>query len=294
MGVTMDKLGLIKELRERTNGGMVDCKKALEESNWDIEKAITWLKSNGKIKAAKKANRVSAEGLVAIAANATKAVMVELNCETDFVARNEKFKALVEKIAKLILDSKAKTVEAALKLKDGKETVNSLCENLTATIGEKITLRRFEIVEAKKGEILGHFVHVNGQIAAIVKVAGSHEESARNVAMHLSAMKPEFIFAKDIPARRLQLFKDEFVVPANFDKKPEKVQEMIRQGSLNKKIGEVTLEEQPFMMDESLTINKYLANHKSKLVSAIRYGVGEGIEKVACDFASEVAAQMKK
>ncbi|UUD34732.1 translation elongation factor Ts [Mycoplasmopsis caviae] len=290
----MDKLGLIKELRERTNGGMVDCKKALEESDWDIEKAITWLKSNGKIKAAKKADRVSAEGLVAIAANKSKAVMVEVNCETDFVARNEKFKALVEKIAILILDSKVKSVDEVLKLKSGKETVADLCENLTATIGEKITFRRFEVVETKKGEILGHFVHVTGQIAAIVKISGTHEESARNVAMHLSAMKPEFIFVKDIPAERIQLFRDEFVVPANFDKKPVKVQEMIREGSLNKKIGEVALEEQPFMMEESLTINKYLANHKGKLVSAIRYGVGEGIQKATSDFASEVAAQMKQ
>lgn len=290
----MEKIALIKELRERTNGGMVDCKNALEASNWDIDKAITWLKSNGKIKAAKKAGRISAEGILAIAGDEKKAIMIELNCETDFVAKNEKFQKAGDDIAKALLASKAKNEKDALKVKVDKDTVEELTEHLTATIGEKTSFRRFTIVEAKKDEVLGVFLHINRQIASIVTVKGNDKESARNVAMHMAAMNPEFVFAKDLPKVRVEKFKAEFAIPANFDKKPEKVQEMIRENSLNKKISEVTLEKQAFMMDESLSIEKYLANHKGTLVAAVRYGVGEGLEKRQDDFAAEVASQMKK
>ncbi|WP_406616834.1 translation elongation factor Ts [Mycoplasmopsis adleri] len=292
----MDKMALIKELRERTNAGMVDCKKALEESNWDIEKAITWLKSSGKIKAAKKAGRVSAEGMIAVASDSNTAVMVELNCETDFVAKNEDFTKLLNLIAETILaHSNVKNVEEALKLTPAKskETLKDLIEEFTAKCGEKVELRRFEIIKAGKGEVISSFVHVNGQIAAVVKVKGADAESARNVAMHASAMKPEFIFIKDIPAEKLAQFEAEFVIPANFDKKPANIQAMIKKGSLDKKIAEVTLEVQPFMMDDSKTINQYLSEHKNQLVEVIRYGVGEGVEKKESDFAAEVAEQMK-
>ncbi|WP_027120623.1 translation elongation factor Ts [Mycoplasmopsis lipofaciens] len=292
--MAVDKMSLIKELRERTGGGMVDCKKALEESEWDIEKAIIQLKSSGKIKAAKKAGRVSAEGLVAIAKNNSKAVIVEVNCETDFVAKNEKFKEAVEKIANAILTSNATSIEEALTVKVENETIGEYCENLTATIGEKISFRRFNKVEATEGQTLGAFVHINGKIAAITRVEGSKEEPARNVAMHAAAMKPEFIFENEVPQERIEIFKKEFVVPANFDKKPANIQEMIIKGSLDKKIAEVVLVKQSFMMDDSVSIEKYLANNGETLLEAIRYGVGDGIEKVETDFAEEVAAQMKQ
>ncbi|WP_027334806.1 translation elongation factor Ts [Mycoplasmopsis felifaucium] len=292
----MDKMSLIKELRERTNAGMVDCKKALEESDWDIEKAITWLKSSGKIKAAKKAGRVSAEGMITVASNENTAVMVELNCETDFVAKNEEFSKVINLIAQTILNhSSVSTVEEALNLTvvNSNESVKDLIEEFSAKSGEKIELRRFEIIKANEGETVASFVHVNGQIAAVVKVQGPDAESARNVAMHASAMKPEFIFISDVPAEKIAQFEAEFVVPANFEKKPENIQNMIKKGSLDKKISEVTLEVQPFMMDDSKTINQYLSEHKNKLVKAIRYGVGEGVEKKESDFAAEVAEQMK-
>lgn len=289
----MDKMGLIKELRERTNAGMIDCKKALEESNWDIEKAITWLKSSGKIKAAKKAGRISAEGIITVASNKAKTVMVELNCETDFVAKNEDFTKLANLIAEAILNSKITTVEEALNLKaSNSETINDLIEEFTAKCGEKTHLRRFAVIEAKSDEIISSFVHVNKQIAAVVKVQGQDAESARNVAMHASAMKPEFIFVKDIPAEKIAQFEAEFVIPANFDKKPERIQQAIKKGSLDKKVAEVTLEVQSFMMDDSKTITQYLSEHKNKLVEVIRYGVGEGVEKKESDFAAEVAEQM--
>ncbi|EGV00069.1 elongation factor ts [Mycoplasmopsis columbina SF7] len=291
--MALDKLALIKEVRERTNGGMVDVKKALEASDWDVEKAIVWLKSNGKIKAAKKAGRVSAEGLVAIAGNNKKAIIVEVNCETDFVVKNEKFKEATNVIAQgLLAANVANGVDANTVVINGKETVAELAENLTATIGEKITFRRFTVVEASEGETLGSFVHINGQIAAIVKVKGSNEEIARNVAMHAAAMKPEYVFVNEVPVERIETFKAEFVKPAGFENKPAQIQEKILQGSLDKKLGEIVLVKQAFMMEDSLTIEKYLANHNSELTAATRYAVGEGIEKVVTDFAAEVAAQM--
>ncbi|VEU77823.1 translation elongation factor Ts [Mycoplasmopsis columbinasalis] len=290
--MAVDKLALIKEVRERTNGGMVDVKKALEASDWDAEKAITWLKSNGKIKAAKKSGRVSAEGLVSIFGDHNRALIVELNCETDFVVKNEKFKAALDLIAKALFDAKVKNDADVSNVLVNKEPLHEFVDNLTATIGEKISFRRFNIVEAHAGEILGSYVHINGQVGAIVKVKGNHAESARNVAMHLSAMKPEFIFVNDVPQARIETFKAEFVKPAGFENKPAAIQERILQGSLDKKLSEVVLVKQPFMIDDSVSIEKYLANHQSTLVEAVRYSVGEGIEKVVSDFASEVAAQM--
>ncbi|MCS4537079.1 translation elongation factor Ts [Mycoplasma sp. CSL7475-4] len=286
------QLELIKQLRDRTGGGMMDVKKALEASEWDIEKAIVWLKSNGKIKAAKKAGRVSAEGIVAIAQDAKQAVMLEVNSETDFVAQNDDFKKLVARFTNILLNSSAKTVEEFLQVKDGYETVEAILEEATATIGEKLSIRRFERFTVNEGETIGAFAHVNGQIAALVKVKGSGDEVARNVAMHLAAMKPEYIFVSEVPAERIQTFKDEFVKPDNFDKKPENIQKMIMEGSLNKKLSEVVLVKQGFMMEESVSIEKYLANNKLELLKAVRFAVGEGIEKQEGDFAAEVAAQM--
>ncbi|WP_198868314.1 translation elongation factor Ts [Mycoplasmopsis phocirhinis] len=286
------QLELIKQLRERTGGGMMDVKKALEASEWDLDKAIVWLKSNGKIKAAKKAGRVSAEGIVAVAQNAKQAVMLEVNSETDFVAQNDEFKNLVAKFTTILLNSTASTLEEFLQVKDGVETVQTILEEATATIGEKLSIRRFERFSVNEGESIGAFAHVNGQIAALVKVKGLGEEVPRNVAMHLAAMKPEFIFESEVPAQRLQTFKDEFVKPDNFEKKPENIQKMIMEGSLNKKLAEVVLVKQGFMMEESVSIEKYLANNKLELLQAVRYTVGEGIEKQEGDFAAEVAAQM--
>ncbi|QJR43210.1 elongation factor Ts [Mycoplasma miroungigenitalium] len=289
-----NQLALIKELRERTGGGMIDCKKALEANDWDVEKSITWLKSNGKIKAAKKAGRVSAEGLVAIATNENEAIMLEVNCETDFVAKNDDFKKLVDKFASLLLNSKATTVEEFLDVKDNGETVANILDDATATIGEKLSIRRFARYQAQNGQSVGAFAHVNGQIAALVNVSGSNPEVSRNVAMHMAAMKPEYVFESEVPADKLETLKAEFVIPAGFDKKPENIQKMIIEGSLNKKLAEIVLVKQGFMMEESVSIEKYLANHGLNLLEAVRFGVGEGIEKRQDDFAAEVAAQIAK
>ncbi|MEA4115413.1 translation elongation factor Ts [Mycoplasma sp. 744] len=292
--MAIDKLALIKEVRERTNGGMIDVKKSLEESNWDVEKAIIWLKSNGKIKAAKKADRVSAEGSLTIAKNAKRAVLVEINCETDFVAKNEQFKTAVQTVANALLESQVNNNEDLNKVVINGVTLNEFIDNLTATIGEKISFRRFVSLTANENEVLGAFAHINGQIGALVKIKGQNEELARNVAMHAAAMKPEYVFVNQVPAERIEILKAEFVKPAGFENKPVNIQEKILQGSLDKKLAEFVLEKQAFMIDDSLTIEKLLSTQNSQLLDAVRYTVGEGIEKVVTDFAAEVAQQMNK
>lgn len=290
----INKMALIKELRERTNGGMMDCKSALEASSWNIEKAINWLKENGKVKAAKKAGRISAEGLVTIVGNEKEAVIVEINSETDFVTKNEKFINLVEEVSQAILQSKAKTFEEANKVKVGKDTILTLCENATATIGEKITFRRFKRVIAEAGQVLGNYVHANGQMASIVVTKGTNQEAARKVSMHVSAMNPEFALLTDVPKTRVKEIEDKFEAPANFDKKPEKIQQTIKEGWINKQFSEFVLAKQSFVMDEALSVEKFLSQSNSELVSFTRFEVGEGIEKAESDFAAEVAATQAK
>ncbi|KKB26874.1 Translation elongation factor Ts [Mycoplasmopsis meleagridis] len=292
--MAIDKLALIKEVRERTNGGMIDVKKSLEESNWDVEKAIVWLKSNGKIKAAKKADRISAEGLLAVSKNEKLAVLVEVNCETDFVVKNEQFKNSVQTIANSLLAANVRKETNLDSIKINDLTLNEYIDQLTATIGEKISLRRYEILEAGENEFLGAFSHINGQIAAIVKISKNDEELAKNIAMHAAAMKPEYIFVEDVPKEKLEALKAEINIPAGFEKKPANIQEQILQGALNKKLSEIVLVKQVFMIDDSKTIEQLLESKKAKLLTAFRYAVGEGIEKVVVDFASEAISQIKK
>ncbi|SJZ61152.1 translation elongation factor Ts [Mycoplasmopsis verecunda] len=290
-----NKMELIKELRTRTNSALVDCKKALEATNYEIEAAIAWLKENGIVKAAKKAGRITAEGAVTAMGDEKHAILVEINSETDFVAKNDKFIQLLNEVSTALFNSNASTLEEGLtvKLTSG-ETVEQALVNATAVIGEKISLRRFTKVEAKDNQVLGIYVHANQQVAAVVTVKGNNVEAARNVAMHVSAMNPEFILVNEIPADRLNTIKEGFVKPAGFENKPEKIQVSITEGWLNKQLSEFVLEKQAFVMEDSLSVAKYLQNHGCELVSAIRYEVGEGIEKVQSNFAEEVAGMVVK
>ncbi|QGZ97499.1 elongation factor Ts [Mycoplasma sp. NEAQ87857] len=289
-----NKMEKIKELRQRTNSALVDCKKALEATEYEIEAAIKWLKENGIVKAAKKAGRIAAEGAVTAYGNEKEAVLIEINSETDFVAKNDKFIKLMDEIAQVIFNGKVSTVEEALtlKLSDG-ETVEQALVNATAVIGEKISLRRIQVVKANEGEVLGIYVHANGRVTAVVTVKGNNADAARNVAMHVSAMNPEYTLVSEIPSERLTEIQQNFEKPANFDQKPEKIQSMIVSGWLDKQLSEFVLEKQPFVMEDSLSVAKYLANNNSELVASVRYEVGEGIEKVQSDFASEVAGMVK-
>ncbi|QZE12423.1 translation elongation factor Ts [Mycoplasma sp. Ms02] len=291
----MADITLVKDLRARTNAGFADCKKALEATNWDIEAAVEWLRENGIAKAAKKAGRVAAEGLVQIAGDSKNAVIIELNSETDFVAKNEQFVTLLSDIAQAVWKSNASTQEEALaaKLENG-ETVEAATASATATIGEKISFRRFVRVMANDNEVLGLYRHINGLVASIVKISGSNEEAAKGVAMHLTAMNPEFILTSDISAERMDSIKSGFEKPANFDAKPEKIQQTIVEGWLNKQLSEIVLEKQAYILDDALSVEKYLNNNNSKLLEAVRYEVGEGIEKVVSNFAEEVMSFVDK
>ncbi|MBN3534751.1 translation elongation factor Ts [Mycoplasma procyoni] len=293
----INTMALIKELRERTDAPMVDCKKALEASDWNIEKAIAWLQENGKAKAAKKAGRIAAEGLVYAVSNNNKAVIFEVNSETDFVAQNKQFVELVQEIGQILLNNKFASNEEALALKNASgKSIEELTVDATATIGEKIAFRRAEAFDIAADQKAGVYVHTNGRVASIVLINGADEEAAKNVSMHVSAMNPEYTLVSDYPQNKLDELTQEFAKEVNEDpknaSKPDKIKESMINGKVQKKLGEVVLELQEFVMDSQFKVAKYLESKKSSLVKAIRFEVGEGIEKQQTDFAAEVAAQV--
>ncbi len=284
---------MVKDLREKTGAGMMDCKKALVESNADMDKAIDYLREKGISKAAKKAERIAAEGLANIYLKGNDAVVLELNSETDFVAKNAEFKELLDKIGNAILKGKANDLEGALALKVGKETVNDLIVNATAKIGEKISLRRFEKVTKSKSEVFGTYLHMGGKIASLTVVLGSDEVVAKDVAMQAAAMRPLYTTIESVPESDLEHEKSvirEQVI--NEGKKPEFADKIV-EGRIRKFYEETVLEEQAFIKDSNVTVKGYLENNKSKLVKLVRYEVGEGMEKRNDNFAEEVMSQIK-
>ena len=284
---------MVKDLREKTGAGMMDCKKALVECNGDMDKAIDYLREKGISKAAKKAERIAAEGLSNIYIKGNDAVVVELNSETDFVAKNSEFKELLDKIGNTILDNKIETMEDALNAKCGNETINELIVNATAKIGEKISLRRFEKVTKTDSQVFGSYLHMGGKISSLTVVEGDKEDVARDVAMQAAAMRPLYINVESVPAEDLEhekaVIKEQVI---NEGKKPEFADKIV-EGRLRKFYEETVLEEQAFIKDSSLTVKAYLENNGSKLVKLVKYEVGEGMEKRNDDFAAEVMSQIK-
>lgn len=284
---------MVKDLREKTGAGMMDCKKALVETNGDMDKAIDYLREKGISKAAKKAERIAAEGLSNIYINGNDAVVVELNSETDFVAKNSEFKDLLDKIGNTILENKVETMEDALNAKCGKETINELIINATAKIGEKISLRRFEKVNKETSQVFGSYLHMGGKISSLTVVDGDKEDVARDVAMQAAAMRPLYINIESIPAEDLEhekaVIKEQVI---NEGKKPEFADKIV-EGRIRKFYEETVLEEQAFIKDSGITVKTYLKNNNSKLVKLIKYEVGEGMEKRNDDFAAEVMSQIK-
>ncbi|MGM9875133.1 MAG: translation elongation factor Ts [Bacilli bacterium] len=284
---------MVKDLREKTGAGMMDCKKALVETNGDMDKAIDYLREKGISKAAKKAERIAAEGLSNIYINGNDAVVVELNSETDFVAKNSEFKDLLDKIGNTILENKVETMEDALNAKCGKETINELIVNATAKIGEKISLRRFEKVTKEESQVFGSYLHMGGKISSLTVVDGDKEDVARDVAMQAAAMRPLYINIESVPAEDLEhekaVIKEQVI---NEGKKPEFADKIV-EGRLRKFYEETVLEEQAFIKDSGITVKTYLENNNSKLVKLIKYEVGEGMEKRNDDFAAEVMSQIK-
>ena len=284
---------MVKDLREKTGAGMMDCRKALVECNGDMDKAIDYLREKGISKAAKKAERIAAEGLSNIYIKGNDAVVVELNSETDFVAKNSEFKELLDKIGNTILDSKVETMEDALNAKCGNETINELIVNATAKIGEKISLRRFEKVTKEDSQVFGSYLHMGGKISSLTVVDGDKEDVARDVAMQAAAMRPLYINIESVPEEDLEhekaVIKEQVI---NEGKKPEFADKIV-EGRLRKFYEETVLEEQAFIKDSGITVKTYLENNNSKLVKLVKYEVGEGMEKRNDDFAAEVMSQIK-
>ncbi|CBW54298.1 translation elongation factor Ts [Mycoplasma mycoides] len=289
---------LIKELREITQAGMMDCKKALEASDNNIDNAIVWLRENGLAKAAKKTDRVAAEGIVLAKENDQKIVILEVNSETDFVAKNEKFLSLVDEIANALLNSNASSLEEGLQVKTNSGlTIEQSLISATATIGEKIALRRFELVNKTEGSSV-IYNHANKRVSTLLVFDNKLDSTdAYNVAMHVAAMAPKYINMDQIPEdfknAEMHIIKEQAKDDAKLQAKPANVLENILKGKLSKRLAEVSLLDQLFVIDESFKVGDFLKSKHVSLVKMIRYEVGEGIEKVVTNFADEVAAQLK-
>ena len=284
---------LIKELRDISGAGMMDCKKALEENDNDIKKATEWLREKGIAKAAKKAGRIAAEGLSTVIVDGNKAVILEINCETDFVAKNEKFQKFLNDVANTILNSNAKDMEEALNLSCDEGTLNDYVTTMTATIGEKISFRRFELIEKNDNETFGAYIHMGGKISVLTVLDGANETVAKDVSMHAAAMRPEYVTKEEVPAEQLENEKKILTEQAIAEGKPANIAEKMVMGRISKYYKEICLEEQDFVKDNSVTVSKYVSNNGGKIKRVIRYEVGEGLEKRQDNFAEEVAAQMK-
>lgn len=288
----------VKELREKTGAGMMDCKKALTECDGDMAKAVDWLREKGISKAAKKEGRIAAEGLTRVATKGNTGILFEVNSETDFVAKNEQFLHLLDVIQNAILDTKAADVDAVLTTSTPEGTIADLITNATATIGEKITFRRVSVVEKADDEFFGSYMHMGGKISALVVLKGETNETvAKNIAMQVASMAPTYVSQSDIPGdvveheRELQL--QMMKADPKMAGKPEKVLQGILKGKVDKHFKDQCLLDQEFFLDPKMKVANFLKDNKVELVSFVRFQTGEGIEKREENFAEEVMSQIK-
>lgn len=282
---------MVKELREKTGAGMMDCKKALTATEGDAEKAVDWLREKGIAKAEKKAGRVAAEGAVAayVSADAKTGCVVEINCETDFAAGNDQFKELLAKVAEHIVATKPATLDALNdSVLNGKKVADLITE-ATATIGEKISLRRFACYETEGR--LASYIHMGGKIGVLVNLTGGDEQLGKDVAMQIAAAAPKAIDRNGVDATDIEHEKEVLRKQAEEEGKPAKIIDRMVEGRINKFYKEVCLNEQEFVKDPDKTIADILGD--VKVTEFTRFQLGEGIEKKQEDFAAEVAAQMK-
>lgn len=282
---------LIKELRDRTGAGMMDCKHALEESGQDVEKAIDWLRQKGIAKAQAKASRIAAEGLAEVQVNGNKAIICEINCETDFVSKGEKFHALVRESAKVTLEKGCTSLEEA------KEATKSLFTDATVSMGEKLDYRRFEIVEKKAGEGFGSYIHMGGKIATLVVLDKEDAEFAKGLAMHIAANAPKYVAEEDIPAdviaHEKQIALENMKEDPKMAGKPAQMLEGIANGKVKKILSESVLGSQAYLLDGEKSVAQVAKEKGIKIIKFIRYSVGEGIEKRKDNFAEEVMKEIK-
>ena len=277
---------LIKQLRERTGAGLSDCKKALETNNNDLNKASDWLREQGIAKSAKKANRIAAEGLTKVSYQGNDAVILEVNCETDFVAKGERFKKLVDDVEKLIQEKKPKDLDEANKL------LETTFADATVAMGEKLSLRRFEIITKNANETFGSYIHMGGKISVLIIVNKPEQELADNLAMHIAANAPQYICPHCVPKEVMENEKKIALENAKSDPKvmsrPQAIIDKIIEGKVRKSLSEVILHEQAYIVDDTKKVSDVLKEKDLSVIKFVRYQVGEGIEKRKDDFAAEV------
>ena len=285
---------MVKELRETSGAGMMDCKAALTACNGDMNKAMNYLREKGIAKSAKKESRIAAEGLANIYVSGNKAVILEVNSETDFVAKNEEFTKMIDVIGKTLLKSDAKTMEEANVLQtDDNGTIAEYIISMVAKIGEKLSFRRFEIVNKNASEVFGSYLHMGGKIASLVVLKGGNEEVAKEVAMQSAAMKPLYLDIKSVPEDVVENERKIQKELAMNEGKPADIAEKMVEGRIKKFYKEICLVEQPFIKDGDISISQYVANNNGEVIKMVRYEVGEGMEKRNDNFAEEVMNQVK-
>ena len=286
---------LVKELRDMTGVGMMDAKKALVEVEGDIDKAVDFLREKGLAKAAKKADRIAAEGVTATYVDGNTAALIELNSETDFVAKNDKFQALVATVVKAIAEAKPATMEEALAVKVGDKTIEELILEGTTVIGERLSLRRFEVLSKADGDAFGEYLHMGGRIGVLTVIEGSDDSvAAKDVAMHVAEINPRYVSREDVSEED---YKHEEKIQTEIalnEGKPANIVEKMIKGRMNKYLAEISLTEQAFVKNPDQTVAEFVASKGGKVKTFVRYEVGEGMEKRQDNFADEVAAQMGK
>ena len=289
---------MVKELREKTSAGMMDCKKALAATDGNMEEAVTWLRERGIAKAVKKEGAVAAEGLCSYAIKGNKCVLFELNSQTDFVAQNQKFVDLIAKVGEILVNSDAKCTECALKVEAEGKTLETIILEASGVIGEKISLRRVTVLEKTDSQVFGAYKHMGGRIVTVTLLDGNDDVVAKDVAMHVAALAPKYVSKDDIPADVIEKEREVILAAAlnenaqSAKPKPENIiAERIVPGRLEKNLKEICLLSQAFVKNPDQTVEAYVKGAKSNVVSFVRLEVGEGIEKQETDFAAEVAAQ---
>lgn len=285
--------GLVKDLREKSGAGMMDCKKALSECNGDIDAAMDYLREKGIAKAEKKGSRIAAEGLANIYVEGNKAVILEVNSETDFVSKNEEFTGMIDTIGKAILKSNVTDLESALEVSTDEDgTVGDLIIAKTAKIGEKLSLRRIEVIEKNSDEVFGAYLHMGGKIAVLTVLKGANEDVAKDVSMQAAAMKPSYVFISDVPQEVVNREREVLKEQSINEGKPQDIAEKMVEGRIKKFYKEICLAEQAFIKDGDISVNTYVTNNGGEILKMIRYEVGEGMEKRNDNFAEEVMNQV--
>ena len=284
---------MVKDLRETSGAGMMDCKKALTDCNGDMDAAMNYLREKGIAKSAKKESRIAAEGLANIFDDGNKAIIIEVNSETDFVSKNEEFVNMINVIGTSILKSDAKSLEEAMEVETSNGKIKDYIVAMVAKIGEKLSLRRFELVTKNDDEVFGKYLHMGGKIAALTIVKGVSEDVAKDVSMQVAAMKPLYLNAESVPKEVIENERKIQKELAMNEGKPAEIAEKMVDGRIKKYYKEVCLLDQPFVKDGDVSVKDFVANCGGEVLKMIRYEVGEGMEKRCDNFAEEVMNQVK-